>query len=99
MRAIVLEKFGGLDSLVYRDIPDPEPRLARGDRNQGVWHQPRRDAYALGRMGRSRAGERHRMRGPCEILSRRGEFPVGAKFESAIAPVTTGVQGLRRGRQ
>jgi NADPH2:quinone reductase len=26
MRAIVLEKFGGLDSLVYKEIPDPEPR-------------------------------------------------------------------------
>ncbi|WP_224367387.1 zinc-binding alcohol dehydrogenase family protein [Hyalangium versicolor] len=26
MRAIVLEKFGGLDSLVYKDIPEPEPR-------------------------------------------------------------------------
>lgn len=25
MRAIVLESFGGLDSLVYRDMPDPEP--------------------------------------------------------------------------
>jgi NADPH:quinone reductase len=25
MRAIVLEKFGGLDSLVYRDIAEPEP--------------------------------------------------------------------------
>lgn len=25
MRAIVLETFGGLDSLVYRDIPEPEP--------------------------------------------------------------------------
>jgi NADPH:quinone reductase-like Zn-dependent oxidoreductase len=25
MHAIVLEKFGGLDSLVYRDIPEPEP--------------------------------------------------------------------------
>jgi NADPH:quinone reductase len=25
MRAIVLESFGGLDSLVYRDIPEPEP--------------------------------------------------------------------------
>src|SRR5260370_26011820 len=24
MRAIVLEKFGGLDSLVYKDIPEPE---------------------------------------------------------------------------
>jgi NADPH:quinone reductase-like Zn-dependent oxidoreductase len=27
MRAIVLEKFGGLDSLVYRDVPEPEPQL------------------------------------------------------------------------
>ena len=26
MRAIVLEKFGGLDSLVYTDIPKPLPR-------------------------------------------------------------------------
>jgi len=25
MRAIVLEKFGGLDSLVYQEIPEPEP--------------------------------------------------------------------------
>lgn len=25
MRAIVLEKFGGLDSLVYKDIPEPKP--------------------------------------------------------------------------
>src|SRR6516162_10458286 len=26
MRAIVLEKFGGLDSLVYKEIPEPEPK-------------------------------------------------------------------------
>jgi NADPH:quinone reductase len=26
MRAIVIEKFGGLDSLVYKDIPEPEPK-------------------------------------------------------------------------
>jgi len=26
MRAIVLDKFGGLDSVVYRDIPEPEPK-------------------------------------------------------------------------
>src|ERR1700761_6617753 len=25
MRAIVLEKFGGLDSLVYTELPEPEP--------------------------------------------------------------------------
>jgi NADPH:quinone reductase len=27
MRAIVLEKFGGLDSLVYKDIPEPGPKV------------------------------------------------------------------------
>jgi len=26
MRAIVLEKFGGLDSLVYQEIPEPDPK-------------------------------------------------------------------------
>ena len=56
MRAIVLEKFGGLDSLVYRDIPEPEPQgRPCGHRGQGVRHQPRRDAHAPGRMGRSGA--------------------------------------------
>lgn len=29
MRAIVLEKFGGLDSLVYKDIPEPEPKVGQ----------------------------------------------------------------------
>ena len=28
MRAIVLEKFGGLDSPVYMDVPEPEPKRA-----------------------------------------------------------------------
>lgn len=27
MRALVLEKFGGLDSLVYKDIPKPESKV------------------------------------------------------------------------
>ena len=27
MRAIILEGFGGLDKLVYRNIPEPEPTL------------------------------------------------------------------------
>jgi len=26
MRAIVIEKFGGPDSLVIKEIPEPEPR-------------------------------------------------------------------------
>jgi hypothetical protein len=30
MRAIVLEKFGGPDSLVTKEIPEPEPRASPG---------------------------------------------------------------------
>jgi hypothetical protein len=30
MCAIVLEKFGGLDSLVYKDLPEPEPKAGHG---------------------------------------------------------------------
>jgi NADPH:quinone reductase len=26
VRAIVLEKFGGLDSLIYKDLSEPEPK-------------------------------------------------------------------------
>jgi NADPH:quinone reductase len=29
MRAIVLTKFGGVDSLVYKDIPEPEREAHR----------------------------------------------------------------------
>jgi NADPH2:quinone reductase len=29
MRAIVLEKFGGIDSLVHKDIPEPEPEAGQ----------------------------------------------------------------------
>ena len=71
MRAIVLEKFGGLDSLVYTDIPKPQPRRRCGDRDQGVRHQPRRDAHAARRMGGGRRGERHRMRRHREVVSGR----------------------------
>jgi NADPH:quinone reductase-like Zn-dependent oxidoreductase len=70
MRAIVLEKFVGLDSLVYKDIPEPEPKAghvfieikpfainhAEMHMRRGEWAEPRSD--------------RHRMRRPREILSR-----------------------------
>jgi NADPH2:quinone reductase len=47
MRATVLEKFGGPDSLVIKEIPEPEPRAVHVV-IQGVRHQSRRDAYAPG---------------------------------------------------
>ncbi len=55
MRAIVLEKFGGLDSLVYTDIPKPLPKDGEVViKVRGIRPQPRRDAHASRRMGRSR---------------------------------------------
>ena len=36
MRAIVLEKFSGLDSLVYRYIPEPESEEANEARGKMV---------------------------------------------------------------
>jgi len=100
MRArIVLEKFGGLDSLVYREIPEPEPKPghvvieieafgvnhAQMHMRRGEWADaaPVSGIKCLG-LVKSCPGD---------------EFPVGAKFESAMAPATTGVQGLRRGRR
>jgi hypothetical protein len=50
MRAILLEKFGDLDSLVYKDIPEPE--LKAGARcHRGVRHQRCRDAAAVRAAG------------------------------------------------
>jgi NADPH:quinone reductase-like Zn-dependent oxidoreductase len=74
MRAIVLEKFGGLDSLVYQDIPKPEPMAGHV-------------IIEIKAFGINRA----------EMHMRR--FPVGARFASAMAPATTGAQGLRRGHR
>jgi len=96
---LVLEKFGGLDSLVYREIPEPEPK-------------PGHVVIEIKAFGINHA-EMHMRRGEwpeaalvsgikCVGLVKscpRGEFPVGAKFESAMVLATTGVQGLRRGRR
>ena len=45
MRAIVLEKFGGLDSLVYKDIPEPEPKLSFS------WQRPFFSCVVIARKG------------------------------------------------
>ncbi len=69
MRAIVLEGFGGPDKLVYRDIPEPEPMVgSRRHSDQGLRHQPRRDAHAPRRMGRERRCDRSGVRRHREIL-------------------------------
>ena len=99
MRAIVLEKFGGPDSLVYKDIPEPEPKVGRvviEIKAFGINH-------AEMHMRRGEWAEAAPVSGiECLGLVKScpgGEFQVGAKFESPMAPAVTGVQGLRRGRR
>ena len=79
MRAIVLEKFGGLDSLVYRDVPDPEPQLGHvviEVKGFGINH-------AEMHMRRGEWAEAAPISGiECVGIVRAcpgGEFPIGAK--------------------
>ena len=55
MRAIVLEKFGGLDSLVYKEVPEPEPKAGHvviEIKAFGINHAEA--THASGRVGRER---------------------------------------------
>jgi NADPH:quinone reductase-like Zn-dependent oxidoreductase len=93
MRAIVLEKFGGLDSLVYRDIPEPEP-------------QPGQVVIEIKAFGLNHA-EMHMRRGEwaeaaqvigieCVGLvksSPGGEFPVGAKVAALMGGLGRTING------
>jgi NADPH:quinone reductase len=84
MRAIVLEKFGGLDSLVYKDIPEPEPKtghVAIEIKAFGVNH-------AEMHMRRGEWAEAAPVSGiECVGLVKScpgGEFPVGAKVAALM---------------
>ena len=93
MRAIVLEKFGGLDSLVYKDIPEPEP-------------MPGRVVIQIKAFGLNHA-ELHMRRGEwaeaapvsgieCVGLVKScpgGEFPVGAKVAALMGGLGRTVNG------
>jgi NADPH:quinone reductase len=87
MRAIVLEKFGGLDSLVYKDIPEPEPKAGHvviEIKGFGINH-------AEGHMRRGEWAEAAPVSGiECVGLVKScpgGEFPVGAKVAALMGPV------------
>jgi len=87
MRAIVLEKFGGLDSLVYQEIPDPEPKpghVVIEIKAFGINH-------AEMHMRRGEWAEAAKVIGiECVGLVKScpgGEFPVGAK----VAALTGGL--------
>ena len=93
MRAIVLEKFGGLDSLVYKDIPEPEPKAGH------VVIQIK--AFGLNHaelhMRRGEWAEAAPVSGiECVGLvksSPSGEFPVGAKVAALMGGLGRTING------
>ena len=88
MRAIVLEKFGGLDSLVYKDIPEPEPKAGYV-------------VIEIKAFGINYA-EMHMRRGEVVKSCPGGEFPIGAKVAALMgvsaAPSTAATQNTRARR-
>lgn len=93
MRAIVLEKFGGLDSLVYKDIPDPEPKpgfvlieVKAFGLNHAEMHMRRGEwAEAAEVIGIECVGIVKSCPG--------GEFPVGAKVAAMMGGMGRTING------
>ena len=91
MRAIVLEKFGGLDSLVYKDIPEPEPKaghviieIKAFGINHAEMHMRRGEwAEAAPVSGIECVG----------LVSPGGEFPVGAKVAALMGGLGRTING------
>src|SRR5579862_3732012 len=93
MRAIVLEKFGGLDSLVYSDIPEPEPlegHVVIEIKAFGINH-------AELHMRRGEWAEAARVSGiECVGIVKScpgGEFPVGAKVAALMGGLGRTING------
>ena len=93
MRAIVLEKFGGLDSLVYKDIPEPEPKAGHvviEIKAFGINH-------AEMHMRRGEWAEAAPVSGiECVGLVKScpgGEFPVGAKVAALMGGLGRTING------
>jgi NADPH:quinone reductase-like Zn-dependent oxidoreductase len=93
MRAIVLEKFGGLDSLVYKDIPDPEPKAGHvviQIKAFGINH-------AEMHMRRGEWAEAAEVSGiECVGIVKScpgGEFPVGAKVAALMGGLGRTING------
>jgi NADPH2:quinone reductase len=93
MRAIVLEKFGGLDSLVYKEIPEPEPKagyVVIQIKAFGINH-------AEMHMRRGEWAEAAPVSGiECVGLVKScpdGEFPVGAKVAALMGGLGRTING------
>jgi NADPH:quinone reductase-like Zn-dependent oxidoreductase len=93
MRAIVLEKFGGLDSLVYKEIPEPEPKaghvvieIKAFGLNHAELHMRRGEwAEAAKVIGIECVGLVKSCPG--------GEFPVGAKVAALMGGLGRTING------
>ncbi|WP_233839277.1 zinc-binding alcohol dehydrogenase family protein [Paraburkholderia sp. ZP32-5] len=93
MRAIVLEKFGGLDSLVYTELPEPEPLEAHvviEIKAFGINH-------AEMHMRRGEWAEAAKVSGiECVGVVKScpgGEFPVGAKVAALMGGLGRTING------
>jgi NADPH:quinone reductase len=93
MRAIILEKFGGLDSLVYTDLPTPEPKTGQVlieikafGLNHAEMHMRRGEwAEAAKVIGIECVGIVKACPG--------GEFPVGAKVAALMGGLGRTING------
>src|SRR5262252_2881178 len=93
MRAIVLEKFGGVDSLVYADLPEPEPlaghvviEIKAFGLNHAEMHMRRGEwAEAANVIGIECVGLVHSCPG--------GEFPIGAKVAALMGGLGRTING------
>jgi NADPH2:quinone reductase len=93
MRAIVLEKFGGLDSLVYSELPEPEPldgHVVIEIKGFGINH-------AEMHMRRGEWAEAAKVSGiECVGLVKScpgGEFPLGAKVAALMGGLGRTING------
>ena len=90
MRAIVLEKFGGLDSLVIKELPEPEPQAGHvviHVKAFGINHAMRRGEWAEAApvSGIECAGLVKSCPG--------GEFPIGAKVAALMGGLGRTING------
>ena len=93
MRAIVLEKFGGLDSLVYKDIPEPEPKAGHAVIQIKAFGLNHAELH----MRRGEWTEAAKVSGiECVGLVKScpgGEFPVGAKVAAVMGGLGRTING------
>src|SRR6266403_5609449 len=93
MRAIVLEKFGGLDSLVYKELPEPEPKTGHVVIEIKAFGLNHAEIH----MRRGEWAEAAKVIGiECVGLVKAcpgGEFPVGAKVAALMGGLGRTING------